>query len=74
MRFVAKGTKFDPDNMKTFKEVYATIGNSCAVLKDMDNLVQEQGMGGLPAGLDNLDAVYATSEPLRDTLGSLLRG
>jgi len=39
MRFVAKGTKFDLDNMKTFKEVYSTIENSCAVLKDMDDLM-----------------------------------
>ena len=66
MRFVAKGTKFDPDNMKTFKEVYSTIENSCAVLKDMDDLVQEQGMGGLPIGFGNLDAVYSAGE----TLGS----
>jgi len=41
MRFVVKGTKFDLDNIKTFKEVYSTIENSCTVLKDIDNLVQE---------------------------------
>ncbi len=39
MRFVAKGTKFDLDNIKTFKEVYTTIENNYAVLKDMDDLV-----------------------------------
>ncbi len=39
MRFIAKGTKFDLDNIKTFEEVYTTIENSCAVLKDIDDLV-----------------------------------
>ena len=35
----------------------------------MDDLVQEQGMGSLPTGFGNLDAVYATGEALRDALG-----
>ncbi|KAH6666095.1 hypothetical protein B0J14DRAFT_568680 [Halenospora varia] len=39
MRSAAKGPKFDPDNMKSFQEVYRTIEGSCAVLKDMDDLL-----------------------------------
>ena len=59
MRKAAKGAKFDPDNMRSFQEVYLSIAESCAILKDMDSLVDEQGMGGLPPGLDSLDTTFA---------------
>ncbi|KAH6679309.1 hypothetical protein B0J14DRAFT_294711 [Halenospora varia] len=66
MRSAAIGTKFDLDNIKTFQEVYMTIKNSCAVLKDIDDLVEEQGMGGLPAGFDSLDITHAISRNQQD--------
>ena len=39
MWFATKGAKFDPDNIKSFKEVYMSVENSCAVLRDIDKLV-----------------------------------
>ena len=39
MRFIAKGIKFNLNNIKTFKEVYAIIKNSYAMFKDMNNLI-----------------------------------
>jgi len=68
MRFIVKGTKFDLDNIKTFEEVYSTIENSYAILKDIDDLIQEQGIGGLPIRFSNLDAIYSTGETLRSQL------
>ena len=59
MRFAIKGAKFNPDDMKSFEEIYTNVENSCAVLRDMDELVQEQGMGELPAGFKSLDLDYA---------------
>jgi hypothetical protein len=41
MKFGAKTKKFDLDNMKTFEEIYRDVENGCAVLKDIDDLVQE---------------------------------
>ena len=39
IRFVVKRVKFDPNNIKSFKEVYSTIKNSYTMLKDIDNLM-----------------------------------
>jgi hypothetical protein len=39
MKFGAKTKKFDADNIKTFEEIYRDVENSCAVLRDMDDLV-----------------------------------
>jgi hypothetical protein len=39
MKFGAKIKKFDPDNIKTFEEIYRDIENGCIILKDMDDLV-----------------------------------
>jgi hypothetical protein len=39
MKFGAKMKKFDLDNIKTFKEIYKDIENSCAILRDIDDLV-----------------------------------
>ena len=41
MRFGAKTKKFDLNDMKTFEEIYKDIENGCAVLRDIDDLVQE---------------------------------
>jgi hypothetical protein len=50
--------------MKPFKEIYISIEDSCAILKDMDDLVQEQGMAELPSGFGNLDPVFTDNRPL----------
>ena len=55
MKFAARGTRFDPDNIKPFREVYASVEASCAVLKDMDSLVEEQGISSLPTAVEALD-------------------
>ena len=39
IRFIVKRTKFNLDNIKTFKKVYTTIKNSYVILKDIDNLI-----------------------------------
>jgi hypothetical protein len=39
MKFDVKTKKFNADNMKTFEEIYRDIENSCAVLRDIDDLV-----------------------------------
>jgi hypothetical protein len=39
MKFGAKIKKFDIDNIKTFEEIYRDVENSCAVLRDIDDLV-----------------------------------
>jgi len=39
MKFRAKIKKFNTDNIKMFKEIYRDIENSCAILRDIDNLV-----------------------------------
>jgi len=61
MRFGAKTKKFDPNDMKTFEEIYRDVENGCAVLRDMDDLVQEQGMAELPTGFENLDPDFTDS-------------
>src|SRR6266536_800015 len=39
MRFTTKGAKSNPDNIKSFKEIYTNVENSCIVLRDIDELV-----------------------------------
>jgi len=39
MRFVTKGTKFDPNNIKSFEEIYSNVKSNCVVLRDMDEIV-----------------------------------
>ena len=58
MWFATKGAKFDLDNIKIFKEVYTSIENSYIVLRNIDKLVQEQGIGKLLAGFQSLDLDY----------------
>ena len=53
MRFAAKGAKFDPDDIKTFREIYTHVKDYCIMIRDMEDLVQEQGMGELPSGFRN---------------------
>jgi hypothetical protein len=67
MKFAAKNKKFDPDNMKSFEEIYKDVENSCVVLRDMDDLVQEQGMAELPTGFENLDPDFTDSRLLSST-------
>ena len=67
MRFATKGTKFDPNNMKSFEEIYSNVESNCAVLRDMDEIVQEQGIGELPTGFKSLDLDYDIGKP-RDHL------
>ena len=55
IKFGAKIKKFNADNMKTFEEIYRDIENSCAVLRDIDDLVQKQGIAELLIGFKNLD-------------------
>jgi hypothetical protein len=55
IKFGAKIKKFNTDYIKTFEEIYRDIENSCAVLRDIDDLVQEQGMAELLTGFENLD-------------------
>ena len=55
MRFGAKTKKFDLNDMKTFEEIYRDIENSYAILRDIDDLVQEQRIAELPTGFENLD-------------------
>jgi hypothetical protein len=61
IKFGAKTKKFNTDNIKTFEEIYRDIENSCAVLRDIDDLVQEQGMAELPTGFKNLDLDFMDS-------------
>ncbi len=39
MRFIIKGSKFDLDNIKSFKEIYINVENSYIVLRDIDKLI-----------------------------------
>ena len=39
MKFGAKTKKFDLNDIKTFEEIYRDVENSCAILRDIDNLV-----------------------------------
>ena len=55
IRFGAKTKKFDLNDIKTFEEIYKDMENGCAVLRDIDDLVQEQGMAELLIGFENLD-------------------
>ena len=62
MRYAAKGNRFDPDDMKPFIDVYNTIETSCAVLKHMDDIVEEQGMGGLPSKYASMKPGFAAAQ------------
>ena len=55
MKFGVKTKKFDLNDIKTFEEIYKDIENSCTVLRDIDNLVQEQGIAELLTGFKNLN-------------------
>jgi hypothetical protein len=55
MRFGVKTKKFDLNDIKTFEEIYKDIENGCTILRDIDDLVQEQGMAELLIGFENLD-------------------
>jgi len=71
MRFTTKGAKFNLDDMKSFEEIYTNVENSYAVLRDIDELVQEQGIGELPAGFKSLDLDYAAgSMPIDKALST----
>jgi hypothetical protein len=39
MKFGTKAKRFNPDNIRTFEEIYRGVENSCAVLRDIDDLV-----------------------------------
>jgi hypothetical protein len=39
MRFIAKGKRFDLDNIKSFKNIYRDMESGYTMLKDMDDLV-----------------------------------
>ena len=39
MKFGVKTKKFNADNIKTFKEIYRDIKNSCIILRDINDLV-----------------------------------
>ena len=41
IRFAAKGAKFDPDNIKTFREIYLYVEDYCIMMRDIEDLVQE---------------------------------
>ena len=41
MKFGAKTKKFDLNDIKTFEEIYKDVENGCAILRDIDDLVQE---------------------------------
>ena len=55
MRFGVKIKKFNLNDIKTFEEIYRDVENGCAILRDIDDLVQEQGMAELLIGFENLD-------------------
>ena len=62
MRFGAKTKKFDLNDIKTFKEIYRDVENSCAILRDIDDLVQKQGIAELLTGFKNLDPDFTDSK------------
>ncbi len=72
MRFTIKGAKFDLDDIKSFKEIYMNIENSCTVLRDIDELVQEQGIGELPTRFKSLDLDYTIGSMPTDKASSPL--
>jgi hypothetical protein len=39
MRFSVKIKKFDLNDIKTFKEIYKDVKNSCIILKDINDLI-----------------------------------
>ena len=47
--------------MKTFEEIYRDIENSYIILRDIDDLVQEQGIAELLIGFENLDLDFTDS-------------
>jgi len=55
MRFGAKTKKFNLNDIKTFEEIYKDVENGCTVLRDIDDLIQEQRIAELPIGFKNLD-------------------
>ena len=38
MRFTAKGAKFDPNNIKIFREIYIYIKDYCIIIRDIEEL------------------------------------
>jgi hypothetical protein len=64
MKFRAKTKKFDLDNIKTFEEIYKDVENSYAILRDIDDLVQKQGIAELPIGFENLDPDFTNNRLL----------
>jgi hypothetical protein len=61
IRFGAKTKKFDLNDMKTFEEIYKDVENSCAVLRDINDLVQKQEIAELLTGFENLDPDFTDS-------------
>jgi len=61
MKFGAKTKKFDLNDIKTFEEIYKDIKNSCTILRDIDDLVQEQEIAELLIGFKNLDPDFTDS-------------
>jgi hypothetical protein len=61
MRFGVKTKKFDLNDIKTFEEIYRDIENGYAILRDIDDLVQEQGIAELLIGFENLDLDFTDS-------------
>ena len=62
MKFGVKTKKFDLNDIKTFKEIYKNIENSCVILKDINDLVQEQGMAELLIRFENLDLDFTDNK------------
>jgi predicted ribonuclease YlaK len=38
IKFGTKAKRFNLDNIRTFEEIYRGVENSCAILRDIDNL------------------------------------
>jgi len=62
MKFGVKTKKFDLNDIKTFKEIYKNIENSCVILKDINDLVQEQRIAELLTGFKNLDPDFTDNK------------
>ncbi len=58
MRYATRGKRYDPKTLRTFAEVERHIEDHCAILKDMDDMIEEQGMGTLPTGFELADPAY----------------
>ncbi len=53
--------------MKSFEEIYSNVKSNYVVLRDIDEIVQEQGIGELLTGFKSLDLDYDIDKP-RDYL------